>query len=330
MRESAASVFEFLAKDALGGGNFRTRKSGITDVDGEVLCAIDASGRPALLVPLKDPSDSLLGWHSKSLLLQTLDLEVDGEPCPFIVLRCIDPKLNRQFGMLADDILDAIGVQPEKASSAVSATLNHWRSLFEGDRGALLGAAQLAGIMAELLVLQELVKSHGAQALSAWQGPHGHRHDFVFRDCSLEVKATSNHNNMVVSVHGGRQLAAPDHGQLYLRAFQLERTPNGTSVPGLIDQIVDLGVPRLDLLTALQGEHYSEADATIYEETKFSVLSEKSFLIDDMFPRITPQTLFPPDMIDRLSNISYSVDLGQMTAISFKMGTVALPVGGPF
>lgn len=328
MRESAASVFEFLAKDASGTGNFRTRKSGITDVDGEVLCAIDASGRPALLVPLKDPKDSLLGWHSKSLLLQTFDLDVDGAPCPFIILRCIDPKLNRQFGMLADDILDAIGIAPEKASSAVSVTLNRWRSLFEGERGALIGAAQLAGIMAELLVLQQLVQSHGAHALSAWQGPHGHRHDFVFGDCSLEVKATTNHNNMVVSIHGGRQLAAPDHGQLYLRAFQLERTPNGMSVPRQIDQIVDLGIPRLDLLTALQGEHYSEADATIYEETKFSVLSEKSFLVDEMFPRITAQTLYPPEMIDRLSNISYSVDLGQLEAISFKLQTVALSVAG--
>lgn len=327
MRESAASVFEFLAKDAAGAGNFRTRKSGIADVDGEVLCAIDASGRPALLVPLRDPKDSLLGWHSKSLLLQTFDLDLDGVPRPFIILRCIDPRLNRQFGMLADDILDAIGIQPENASTAVSVTLSRWRSLFEGERGALLGAAQLAGIMAELLVLQQLVKSHGAQALSAWQGPHGHRHDFIFGDCSLEVKATTNHNNMVVTIHGGRQLAAPDHGQLYLRAFQLERTPNGTSVPGQIDQIVDLGVPRLDLLAALQGEHYSEADATIYEETRFSILSGKSFLVDDKFPRITAETLAPPEMIDRLSNISYSIDLGQINAISFKLEAVALSVG---
>lgn len=329
MRESSASVFDFLAKDVSSTGSFHSRKSGITTAHGEVLCAVDAGGRPTLLVPVGTLAGVLADWRSKSLSLQALELGADSEKRPFIILRCLDSRLHHQFGLLSDDVLDAIELNPDKAPNAVTATLDRWRNLFESDRGSLLGAAQLAGLMAELLVLEELVTLQGPKALSAWQGPKGHRHDFVLDVCSLEVKATTNHNNMVVAIHGGRQLAEPDHGNLYLRAFQLERTPAGTSVPGEISRLLELGLPRLDLLTALQGVHYSDADTSAYEGVKFSVLSEKSYLVNEAFPRITPETLFPQGMIDRLSNIAYSVDLGQLEETSLSLKAVVLADNGP-
>jgi hypothetical protein len=263
------------------------------------------------------------------LALQTLELTVDGLHQPFLILRCIDPRLHHQFGLLADDVLNAIELDPESAPKAVSATLDRWRNLFEAERGALLGPAQLAGIMAELSVLDELVRSHGPRALYAWQGPKGNRHDFVFADCSIEVKATTNHNNMVVAIHGGRQLAAADQGDLYLRALQLERTPNGTSVPAKVKELIDLGVSRLELLTSLGGAHYSDADSSAYEGVKFSTLSESSYLIDASFPRITADTLIPSGTIERLSNISYSIDLGHVQETDLDLSTVVIANNGP-
>lgn len=328
MRESSASVFDFLAKDVSAAGSFHSRKSGISAADGEVLCAVDAGGRPTVLVPVGTSKGGPLDWHSKSLSLQTLELAVDGVQRPFVILRCIDPKLHHQFGLLADDVLDAIELHPEVASNAVSATLDRWRNLFEAERGTLLGAAQLAGIMAELTVLHELVKCHGPQALSAWQGPTGNRHDFVFADCSIEVKATTNHNNMVVTIHGARQLAAPDRGDLYLRAIQMERSPNGTSVPGKIEDLIALGVSKLELLSTLSGAHYSDADSTAYDGVKFTTLSEKSFLVGACFPRITADTLIPSGTIEQLGNISYSIDLGHMAEIELDLSTVSVANGG--
>lgn len=328
MRESSGSVFDFLAKDVSAAGSFHTRKSGISAADGEVLCAVDAGGRPTVLVPVGTSKVGPLDWHSKSLSLQTLELAVEGVQRPFVILRCIDPKLHHQFGLLADDVLDAIELHPEAGASAVSTTLDRWRNLFEAERGNLLGAAQLAGIMAELTVLQELVKSHGPEALSAWQGPNGSRHDFVFADCSIEVKATTNHNNMVVTIHGGRQLASPGRGDLYLRALQMERSPNGTSVPDKIKELIALGVSRLELLTALSGANYSDADSSSYDGLRFSKLSENSFLVDSTFPRITADTLFPPGTIEKLGNISYSIDLGHMEKSDLDLAKVALAGGG--
>lgn len=328
MREPSASVFDFLARDVSASGSFHSRKSGVIAADGEVLCAVDAAGRPALLVPVGTLKGRLLDWQSKSLSLHTVELAVDGEQRPFVILRCIDPKLHHQFGLLADDVLDAVELERDMASNAVSATLDRWKDLFEAERGSVLGAAQLAGIMAELTVLHELVKFHGPKALSAWQGPKGNRHDFVFASCSIEVKATTNHNNMVVTIHGGRQLAAPGQGDLYLRALQLERSPNGTSVPGKVEELIALGVSRIDLLTVLSGAHYSDADSPAYEGFRFTPLSENSYLVDASFPRITADTLFPSGTIERLSNISYSIDLGHIETVDLDLSTVSMANGG--
>lgn len=328
MRESSASIFEFLAKDVSQAGNFHTRKSGISALDGDVLHAVDASGRPSMLIPIGHLKDSPLGWQSKSLSLQTLELPAGSAQRPFVILRCVDSKLHHQFGLLADDVLDAIELEPANAARAVASTLDRWRNLFEAERGALLGAAQLAGIMAELIVLEQLVKAHGPQAITAWKGPDGSRHDFVFAGCSLEVKATTNHNNMVVTIHGGRQLSPPDSGDLYLRAFQLERSPNGTSIPGMVEELIALGVSRLELLTVLSGAHYSDADSSAYEGFRFTTLSESSYLVDASFPRITAETLLPFGTIERLSNISYSIDLGHMEEIDFDLCKVSVANGG--
>ena len=235
MRDTSGSVFDFLSRDFSASGSFHSRKSGVAAAAGEVLHAVDADGRLALLIPIGGAKHGPLAWQSRSLKLQVLDLEMDGNLLPFIVLRCVAPNLRHQFGLLADDVLAAIETEPDKAASAVMSVLNRWRNLFETDRGAVLGHSQLAGLLAELSFLCDLVKMHGPQAFLAWRGPQGGRHDFVFAGCSVEVKATTNHNNLVVTIHGGRQLSSPDGGDLYLRAFQLEPSPAGVSVPDRID-----------------------------------------------------------------------------------------------
>ncbi|WP_311214490.1 MULTISPECIES: PD-(D/E)XK motif protein [unclassified Arthrobacter] len=315
MRETSGSIYDYLAKDISNAGKFHSRKTGVVAAHGDVLHAVDTEGRPTVLVPIGQSNDGPVTWQSKSLKLQNLDLAIGDSQRPFVVLRCLVSNLNHQFGLLVDDILDAIELEPGRAANAVSRSLNRWRNLFEDDRGAVLGPAQLAGLLAELTFLGDLVEVHGPATISAWKGPEGNRHDFAFKGSSVEVKATTNHNNLVVTIHGGRQLSGPDSGDLYLRAFQLEPSPNGTSVPEKIDQLIELGVSRNELLMALRGVNYYDADSLAYVETRFVLLTGKTYLVDSCFPRITAETVFPEGTIERLSNISYSIDLGQLKHI---------------
>lgn len=328
MKDSSASVFDFMVQQVSAQGKFRVRESGVVCHAGPVLHAVDYKGNASLMVPLESLTAAHLDWATKALAMQCKELDVEGRLTPFLVLQCLDPKLQDQFGLMSDDILEAIESEPDKALKVAVATIDRWRQLFEHERVGLLGPAQLAGLMAELIVLHRLVMIHGPKAVMAWQGPDGGRHDFVFAEASLEVKATMNHNNMIVAIHGARQLQSPDTGGLYLWAFQLERTPTGESVPEQIHALIRAGVPRLQLLTKLAEVGYQDTDSSAYESLKFQPLADRTFLVSADFPRITPETLRPQGMIDKLSNVSYSVDLGQFRSVVLPLESIALAPAG--
>lgn len=328
MKDSSASVFEFMVQEVSAQGKFRVRDSGVACEQGAILHAVDSQGRPTLLVPLAALSDGQLDWHSKALALQFKELDVDGHLMPFLLLQCLDPKLRTQFGLLSDDVLEGIEQTPEAGLKVATSTVDRWRRLFEYGGGGLLGPAQLAGLFAELTVLERLVERHGPTALVAWQGPLGNRHDFVFDGLSLEVKATTNHNNMIVTIHGPKQLQAPEGKALYLQAFQLERNPTGLSVPDKVRSLVERGVSRFDLLTSLAEPGYQESDSEAYANIKFVSLQDKTYLVDSSFPRITPETMHPAEMIDKIANVSYSIDLGQLDGAELDMASLMMPILG--
>lgn len=328
MKESSASIFEFMVQETSAHGKFRVRDSGVACDQGAVLHAVDSHGRASLLVPLASLKVGQSDWHSKALSLQFKELDVDGLRTAFLLLQCLDPKLRAQFGLLSDDVLEGIEQNPAAGLQVATSTVDRWRRLFEYGAGGLLGPSQLAGIFAELLVLEQLVDTHGPTALVAWQGPSGNRHDFVFDGLSLEVKATTSHNNMIVTIHGGKQLLAPEGSALYLRAFQLERNPTGISVPGKVRDLIEHGVSRFDLLTLLDGQGYRDSDSDAYSNIRFTSLQGKSFLVDSDFPRITPETIQPTEMIERIANISYTVDLGQLESAEVDIGSLVMPSGG--
>ncbi|MGP0224474.1 PD-(D/E)XK motif protein [Paenarthrobacter sp. NCHU4564] len=312
MKETSSSVYQFLARDRSAKGKFRVRDSGVECSQGVVFHAVDSMGRLTILVPLSTSEVGFVDWNSKALSLEFKSLEFHNELSPFLILQCTDDKLDSQFALLSDEVLDAIELEPTQALRATLSILDRWRRLFESDRPGILGSAQLAGLLAELSILERLVTSHGPKALVTWQGPNGNRHDFVLSECSIEVKATTNHNNMVVTIHGSKQLLAPENADLYVHAFQMEPSPEGTSVPEKIADLLALGVDRLDLLTKLDGAKYSDAHSKIYRSIRFSPMMDKAYRVGSTFPRITAETVYPPEVLEQLSNVSYSVDLGQL------------------
>ncbi|WP_026547229.1 PD-(D/E)XK motif protein [Paenarthrobacter nicotinovorans] len=312
MKETSSSVYQFLARELSAKGKFRVRDSGVECSQGVVFHAVDSMGRLTILVPLSSSEVGFVDWNSKALSLEFKSLEFHNELRPFLILQCTDDKLDSQFALLSDEVLEAIELEPAQALKATLSTLDRWRRLFESDRPGILGPAQLAGLLAELSVLERLVSAHGPKALATWQGPNGNRHDFVLSECSIEVKATTNHNNMVVTIHGSKQLLAAENAALYVHAFQMEPSPEGISVPEKIVDLLAMGVGRLDLLAKLNGAKYSESHSKIYDAVRFSPLMDRTYRVDSRFPRITAETVCPPDVLEKLTDVTYAVDLGQL------------------
>jgi hypothetical protein len=320
--ESSGSIFGYLQGQVPAINKLTIRNTEIDTPHGSPVHAIDGNGSATLLVPVGGGSKNALDWQNKAI---TFGYRVLNEET-FLALQCIAPRLLPQFSMMVDDVLDSVRKRPEDADLATRQTVERWREMLRDHKGPLLSSSQLAGLYGELTFLEQVAHGYASTALSAWTGPQGNRHDFEFFNAAVEVKATTNHNNMVVSFHGSRQLEKTEQSPLYVVAYQIENTPTGQSISALLQRLYDAGVSRLDLLSRLQCVGYFEGDSEHYGEHRFQVLSTKVFEVEDDFPRITHDTLVDPLMLDMISGLQYSVDLGHLTAVDVRFEDL-VPVG---
>lgn len=324
--ESSGSIFGYLQGQVPAINKLTIRNTEIDTPHGSPVHAIDANGSATLLVPVGGGSKNALDWQNKAITIGYRVLKISGNEETFLALQCISPRLLPQFSMMVDDVLESIRKHPEDADIATRQTVERWREMLRDHKAPLLSASQLAGLYGELTFLEQVARGYASSALSAWTGPQGNRHDFEFLNASVEVKATTNHNNMVVSFHGSRQLEKTEQSPLYVVAYQIESTPTGQPISALLHRLYDAGVSRLDLLSRLQSVGYFEGDSEHYREHRFQVLSTKIFEVEDDFPRITHETLVDPLMLDMISGLQYSVDLGHLTAVDLQFGDL-VPVG---
>lgn len=322
--EASMSIFTLLQSQVPALNSMNVRPTEVITDDGPVVHAVDGSGFPTLLVPVPLTTDTYVDWENRSVTFGYRTIEFDGGTGVFLALQCKLEKLLPQFALLVDDILDSIAEEPDNANLITRKTVDRWREMLKDSRQQLLSESQLSGLFGELLFLDRVTGLHGGLALEAWTGPQGNRHDFEFVNASFEVKTTSNHNNMVVSFHGTRQLEHTQEVPLFVLAHQIERIPGGDSVPTLLNRLYNSGIDRFELLRKLSDVGYSEADATHYTSTTFSVISSRTFLVDTNFPRITHETLTHQDFLEKISSLQYSVDLGHLDETIFDLQDLEL------
>lgn len=309
-QEPSNVIFEFLQGQAPEANKLTVRSTGTVTPYGEVAHAIDGHGNFTLLVPVSASDEQGIDWQNRLVSFGYRTIKVQGTPHTFLALQCLSDRVRTQFCLLADDILDAVSMNPEQADKVTRDTVGRWRDLLRDDRLLLLSGSQLAGLYGELLFLEELVFHHGDRALSAWTGPTGNRHDFEFANASFEVKTAVQNNGMVVAFHGVRQLQSSEGHPLYVVVYQVERTPQGETIPGVLQRLYNSGISRLKLLSLLETVGYFEADAGHYASDRFRVLAMKTIAVGPTFPRITYETISVPAILDGIVALEYSVDLG--------------------
>lgn len=314
-KESSSAIFSFLQGQVLAPQKLTVRNTDVQTAHGPVVHAIDGNGHPTLLVPVASHPENSIDWQNKLITFGYRTITVAGRPQSFLALQCLAERVRPQFSLLADDILDAVAANPSGADLLTRQTVERWKELLRDDRPRLLGQSQLSGLYGELLFLEQLTFHHGPWVLRSWTGPQGNRHDFEFENASVEVKTTLNNNNMVVAFHGARQLQATSGQPLYVCAYQIENTPQGESIPTVLERLYDAGIDRLDMLRMLEKVGYFESDSGHYAAHRFSVLLTKTLAVDNAFPRITHETMPAPGMLDGISALQYSVDLGPLDAV---------------
>lgn len=229
-----------------------------------------------------------------------------------MVLRLRQLGLEPVFGRLCQDLADAAtGVSDEKALIALFRDrLNLWKRLFQEGADGLLQGYQIKGLIAELLVLESILKSGKrglAETINGWKGPLREDQDFLFSDCAVEVKAISPGGETVL-ISSLNQLHAIVPISLVVMVLR-QATPGelgAVSLNSLIARIEGLIVSNPDVLRVFR-ERLLEAcyvEHEFYDTVLFEDVSRTSFNVTGDFPRLI-STAVPAGVV----SASYAIAL---------------------
>jgi hypothetical protein len=315
-RAGSAYAFDLLRTESPTAASIRVRDSDVAVTGGTILHGLDTDGHLHLLVPLISGEDAATDQRSAGVQLRLTTLASGGHQNWYLDVICMLPHLDPLFCQVADEMLEEMRHDPGQPAIACQMVLDRWRELLERGRTKLLGPEQLIGLLAELIVLDQLAVRDPVTALARWTGPLGHRFDFVSGSNAIEVKASGVREGRMAEVHGDRQLEPLPGGTLHLIYMRLEaRDEGGETVPEFVDQIIGRGVPRIRFLEILEASGFILSDRDAYELHRYVVLEHLTYLVDDQFPRIIPASFVAGAIPSGVSRLRYTVDLSGLTPV---------------
>lgn len=294
-------------------GAIRVSDLSVVTARGAVSAGVDSAGCRHLLVPIGSHQMVRRGTGGPVLKLRGRPLENANEYQNYADLACLEHAFDGVFTTLCVDVLEAISSSTSNPLKGLYTALDTWRALFQ-TTGRALGPEQLAGLFGELLILRRMLELNSSSQI-LWKGPARHRHDFSSVTRALEVKASMAAEGRKIRVHGLDQLDVPADGGLVLVWFRLERSDSGgTTVPTLVDQVLELADDAVGLLAQLNDVGYRASDNVHYSEIGFVVSEERWYRVDSEFPRLTIGMLDAAGVTVDVQDVEYSVELPSQPA----------------
>ena len=302
--------FELLLGEAPRPVAMRVKPTGVARSGKDVLLGVDESNLLHLLVPLAARDGQTEDRRSAGVHLLVTTLEAEGAKSRYLDVKCLLPHLNRLFFDLVDEMLVVLQDEDVGARSACQGVLDRWRELLAKQHSGGLSKEQLAGLFAELKILDQLAERAPDLAVLSWTGPFGDRFDFQGSADALEVKASTVRNGRSVEIHGERQLEPPEDGDLYLVVVKLERVKGGgESVGDVVDSICARGSSRYSILQALEELGVAADDLSRYDSDRFVVNETYYYLVGEGFPRIVPASFVSGSLPAGVSSLRYVINL---------------------
>lgn len=291
-----------------GGLEIPTVPTGVRGDSGQVRLAVGPANEPRILIPLAE-HETPSGIHGGSALAVDVSaFHYKGHPARFLDLICLSSDLEGVFGDVVDEMLDRIRTG-QSCLDAARSTIQDFRSLLTRGSASHVDQRAVAGLIAELLVVNRLL-DRSASAWRAWAGPAGDRHDFRLGNTSLEVKATLRPGNTIVTINSLDQLEAPTGGTLHLLRFVIEPVSSGQlNVSGLGRSAMAKSDDPEALETLLAAVGCEDVDAERWNRHAFRIESEHFYEVRDGFPRITLSMLSDGSVPHGVDSVTYQIDL---------------------
>ena len=310
LKTTASENWGLLRAGVQGGGGLEipTFPTDVATRAGRVRLAIGPNDEPRVLLPLMDQESPTTVHGGSALSISVSSFSYRGRFLRFLDLICLSADLETVFGEVVDEMLARIARGDGCVDSARS-TIEDFRSLLVRSDGAEIDRGRIAGLIAELLVLNRLL-DRSSSAWRAWRGPTGDRHDFRVADTSLEVKAALRPGASIVAINGLEQLEAPTGGTLHLLRIVLEPVSGGVlSVSSLARNAMSKAdePERLGGLLAAVG--CSDIDAEGWNRHTFRIEAEHLYEVRPGFPRLTISMLTEGKAPRGVHQVAYQIDL---------------------
>ena len=226
-----------------------------------------------------------------------------------LVIILLENDLLDIFSYFIEDIINVLIPESDQSNALlkISDKINYWKRLFSKITGGILTSQQQRGLFGELYLLNELLENcqNKLYILNGWHGPSGANQDFWYNDLGVEVK-TSKSNKPSIKISNEYQLEETDFNELYLIFYMLNEYIGGTEtlyrLITKIRQSLDSESSKLfdEKLETLGINPDTEQE---YNNTSFSVRSEKLYHVTQDFPKITKNNLQ-----DALFSVSYEIE----------------------
>jgi hypothetical protein len=199
-----------------------------------------------------------------------------------------------------------------KATHAVDMlfnTLSTWLKLFKAVNNQALSEEAQLGLFGELYFIYKLLKrgKSSPDVISKWTGPDKSDKDFIFNNCSVEVKATKV-SAPSIGISSENQLNNVLGTDLFLSLYVFDFVPGSRNTLNSIikeikEMIIDSAIVDL-FVEKLEEAGYYFKDEELYNNKSYALRDEKYFIINEAFPKI-----IYGKVASGVHKVSYSIEI---------------------
>lgn len=276
---------------------------------GSPLITVDANGHRHLLIPTTGEKRGVEDRQSAGVHMVSSNWGYEGESRTYFDVICLKTHLNGIFDLMMLDMLTALPEDSDHPDRVCRRVLNRWREFLTPEPIRVPDKTKVVGVWGELWILEQLSRRQ-SDAVRMWTGPDRGRFDFFNLSTALEVKSTLQRKGTTVTINGHDQLEPPNSGSLYFSVLKLEERPvGGIGLPDLIEQIVENGVERRQILTSLLKIGISPDILPNTGDLRFDLSEWFLYEVNEKFPKIIA-TSFKDDVLPNgVIALTYQIDL---------------------
>lgn len=236
------------------------------------------------------------------------------------------------FELMAEDLVASVAAQPHgdehRALQFVLGRIRAWQDFMQREGDGVLSSEAEIGLVGELQVLTWLLKvAHDSYAvIDSWKGPIGGMQDFAIGGGALEVKTTLATAGFPARIGSLGQLDDSLVQPLFLVGVRLALAADGTTLPELIDSIMDM-IREADPARRLLETRLLHAGYLASAREHYS----RGFTVDEMLVRrITEKTprLTRAGVPMAISEARYDMDIGLISVGQTTLADALADLGG--